>query len=96
MKRKPCTWNGIEYTSITAAAKANHVTKVTMHYRLGRGYTSDEDMRKVYKGWKKKPCTWNGIRYDSISAAARANYVAVVTMYQRLSKGYSCDADLKW
>jgi predicted GIY-YIG superfamily endonuclease len=47
LKRRPrvsCVWNGIEYPSFTAAAKKLGIGKGTMHYRISRGYTCDEDL----------------------------------------------------
>jgi hypothetical protein len=37
-------WNGIEYESVTEAARAVGVTKPAMWQRLQKGYTCDEDM----------------------------------------------------
>ena len=41
--QKPCTWEGIEYPSITAAAKALGVLVPTLWKWLQKGYTSFAD-----------------------------------------------------
>lgn len=88
---RPCTWDGIEYCSIHAAARANNMLPSTLRARLARGLTGVNEVR-----WQHaKPCKWNGFEYDSISAAARANWISREGMMYRLRRGYTCDAELK-
>ena len=41
----PCTWNGIEYKSKYAAAKALGITSGAMGQRIKKGYTCDADLK---------------------------------------------------
>lgn len=90
---KPCTWNGINYGSVTEAARANNISRDVLYQRLNKGQTCDADLKK----WMgiPKPCTWNGIDYPTIKAAAQANGMTLKNMSRYLSKGYTCDDDLK-
>lgn len=45
-KGTKCTWNGIEYPSVSAAAFANDISVPAMKWRLDHGYTSDADVEK--------------------------------------------------
>lgn len=82
---KPCTWNGITYESIRAAAIANNVDHGLMSWRIRKGYTSDSDIGATIT------CEWNGIQYPSYDAAGRANNVDGATIARRISKGYTSD-----
>ena len=44
-KGNPCSWNGIEYASVSAAAKANGIHVSSMNDRLRRGYICDADLK---------------------------------------------------
>lgn len=88
---QPCAWNGIEYVSIAAAARANNVTDATMLKRLRTGYTCDNDLIGTTSPHK---CAWNGIIYPSIIAAAKANGISRSVMKRRLRNGYVCDEDI--
>lgn len=92
--RVACTWNGIHYPSVSAAAKANNIGRHTMLYRLKCGYTCDEDMPG--QGVEPKPCIWNGIEYKSIAAAAIANNISRYGMLYRIQRGYTSDSELCW
>lgn len=87
--KTPCTWNGIEYESVTAASRALGINDSSMTHRLQQGYTCDGDLKNQ---WGE--VAWNGVVYKNPTNAARANGVAVATMTNRLNKGYACDADL--
>lgn len=89
-KMKPCTWNGIEYESISDAARANFVNEVTMLNRVNAGYTCDDDVWKA----RATPCTWNGVEYESIKAAAAATWVTPGAMSVRVARGLKADDDL--
>lgn len=90
---KPVTWNGVNYPSVAAAARACGIAKCSMQERLNNGYTRDSDMRIVSS--LCKVTVWNGIEYPSVSAAARANGINKSTMQERVDKGYTSDKDLK-
>lgn len=85
----PCSWNGVQYPSMTVAAEANNVTFSTMRERIEKGYKCDSDLRS-----NRKPVTWNGIEYPSVRAAAKFNGCTFTAMEQRIHKGYTCDADM--
>jgi hypothetical protein len=93
--KKPCKWNGIQYESISAAARAVGVTPEAMISRLERGYTCDEEIESAINNDKRKPCVWNGVEYPSVSAAAEAVGISVGAMSARLRKGYSRDEDVR-
>lgn len=61
-----CVWNGIEYESISEAARYIGISPTTLQYRLERGYTRNDDMPGI-----TKKIVWNGVSYLSIKAAAR-------------------------
>jgi hypothetical protein len=44
-KRRPCTWNGKTYSSISEAARDNGLKVTALHYRIRQGYTCDDDMK---------------------------------------------------
>lgn len=88
---KKCKWNGIEYPSVLAAAKALGINDGTMQDRLDRGHTCDDDIQ-----YSSDPvaCEWDGVTYPSIHAAAAALRISVNAMHVRVKKGYKCDADM--
>jgi hypothetical protein len=43
IRAKPCIWNGIEYDTVTAAARANNKTIAQMSVWINKGYMSDGD-----------------------------------------------------
>lgn len=91
MKANPCTWNGKQYPSVNAAAKAIGISFKTMKNRLNKGYTCDDDMKRRFA----TPCEWNGKSYPSIREAARDNYISNVGLWFRIVKhGYKGDADM--
>jgi hypothetical protein len=92
-KATPCTWNGIQYPTIRAAAKTNGVTETAMRRRLSRGYAHDNEVFRHEGG--SKPCVWNNVSYRSINAAARANgYVEEVLRVYVSDRGYKGDSDI--
>lgn len=101
-KTVPCTWNGIEYSSISEAAIANKINIKTLSARLKRGFCNDDQFKAARKknlSNRKRnrvlnPCEWNGIRYPSIHHAANALGITSEAMAYRLKKGYSSDNDL--
>lgn len=88
-----CVWNGIEYPSIEAAARANNIGSTTM-YKWLFGFRKSDPRYNVIFPKRDKETVWNGITYPSIAAAARANKVHPHSMRDRLKKGYSQDSDL--
>jgi hypothetical protein len=44
MRKRKTVWNGVEYPSLNAAAKALKVTYDTLQNRLRKGYTCDADV----------------------------------------------------
>lgn len=52
-KKKPCTWNGVNYPSRTVAAEAVGITVGAMCARLRKGYTCDEDVQNYTKSQGK-------------------------------------------
>lgn len=89
-----CNWNGIEYPSMAAAARANGVNERTMRRRIAKGYTCDEDLGVSWLD-QIKETTWNGITYRSLAEAAKSIGVPRTTLQHRLAQGYTCDSDLK-
>jgi hypothetical protein len=92
MIKKPCIWNGIEYESISAAARATNRTVPSMIRLLKSGYTCEADLKQ--SGPKAQSCTWNGIEYETIADAAEANHITYCAMRLRLINGQICDDDL--
>ena len=66
--RKPCTWEGVDYPSITAAAKALGITHSAMSERLMRRDRPKRPRRKPVR----MPCEYNGQFYSTLAEAARA------------------------
>lgn len=66
--RKPCTWEGVDYPSITAAAKALGITHSAMSERLMRRDRPKRPRRKPCR----RPCEYQGVCYDTLAEAARA------------------------
>ena len=66
--RKPCTWEGVDYPSITAAAKALGITHSAMSERLMRRDRPKASRRKPCR----RPCEYQGVCYDTLAEAARA------------------------
>ena len=66
--RKPCTWEGVDYPSITAAAKALGITHSAMSERLMRRDRPKASRRKP----RRRPCEYQGVCYDTLAEAARA------------------------
>lgn len=84
-----CSWNGIEYPSISDAADANGISCGAMSQRLKKGYTCDEDVPKRHRSF-----VWNNIEYPTVKAAADACGVSVSAMRARFNKGYRADTDM--
>lgn len=91
---KSCIWNGIQFSSISEAARSCGITVGSMFSRFEKGYTCDSDMMGSRKNSPKRPCIWNGIAYSSISEAARMNALKPATLYRRLRVGQSSDDDV--
>ena len=66
--RKPCTWEGVDYPSITAAAKALGIPQSAMSERLMRRNRPKASRRKP----RRRPCEYQGVCYDTLAEAARA------------------------
>lgn len=66
--RKPCTWEGVDYPSITAAAKALGITHSAMSERLMRRDRPKRPRRKPVH----MPCEYNGQFYSTLAEAARS------------------------
>ena len=66
--RKPCTWEGVDYPSITAAAKALGITPGAMSERLMRRDRPKRPRRKPVR----MPCEYNGQFYSTLAEAARS------------------------
>lgn len=88
----PCAWNGIQYPSIAAAARANHIDPSAMWHRVNSGWTRDEE---IGINPRSIPCVWNGIQYRSIERAAHAVGMPPSTLRLYLSKGYIGDQDIQ-
>lgn len=85
----PCIWNSVSYESIDKAAQALGVNKSTMHNRVAKGYTSDNDMESYFR-----PCVWNGKEYLSITEAAKENSLTPAALMYRLNHDIKSDLDL--
>lgn len=89
----PCTWNGVSYDSIRAAALACDVDAKTMKHRLKRDWTCDSDVKTP--GRAQKPVTWNGIEYPSLAAAGDATGLTRLTLIKRYQRGHVSDENLQ-
>lgn len=92
---KKCVWNGIEYESISAAARAIGITPSALNFRYKLGYVKDSDVNSPEKNGSIS-CKWNGIEYHSIRAAAIANGVPDNVMLMRIRNGYTCEEDIAY
>lgn len=54
--KRPCVWNGVEYTNISECATANGVHIATMYERLAVGHKRDSDMKSPKA---KKQQSWD-------------------------------------
>lgn len=52
-KRRPVTWDGVEYDSISELARAKGVTRQRVHQWIERGYTGDADIKGVGRPSKR-------------------------------------------
>ena len=66
--RKPCTWKGVDYPSITAAARACGISFSAMHERLMRRDSPKRPRRRPVH----MPCEYKGQFYSTLAEAARA------------------------
>ena len=66
--RKPCTWEGVDYRSVSAAARACGITAAAMTERLMRRDRPKRPRRKP----RRRPCEYQGVCYDTLAEAARA------------------------
>lgn len=87
-------WNGVQYKSLAAAARALNISVQTMHTRVNKGYVSDGDMPGQGRRHHGNPVSWNNIQFESIRAAARTLGISVTAMHYRVHKGYTCDDDM--
>lgn len=89
-------WNGIEYPSVAAAAKANGISRQAMWERIRKGYSLTSDMIGTGRaeGMKRK-VIWNGVEYPSIAKAAAAHGITHAAMRYRVERGYTCDDDMR-
>jgi hypothetical protein len=88
---KPCVWNGIEYLSVTAAAKANGFTQKNLSRYLSKGFKCNSDIRVN----TAKPVIFDGVEYPSSRAAAKAHGITPSAMCVRLRNGTATTKDLK-
>ena len=88
--QRSCEWNGVQYSSVKAAAKAIGITANTLQRRLWKGQVADSEVKP-----HEKPISYNGVEYPSISAAARAHNITFTSMWHRIQKGYTNDSNLK-
>lgn len=86
-----CRWNGIEYPSIAAAARANHIDPSAMWHRVNSGRTRDEEIG-IHP--RSISCVWNGIEYPSVGSAARLVGMPASTLRKYLKQGYTGDKDI--
>jgi DNA invertase Pin-like site-specific DNA recombinase len=63
---KPVIYNGIQYPTVKAAAKANGAKSSIMSWRIRQGYLSDDAVPP-----KNKAFVLDGIEYESLREAAR-------------------------
>ena len=66
--RKPCTWEGVDYPSVSAAARACGISFSAMSERLMRRDRPKRPRRKPVH----MPCEYNGQFYSTLAEAARA------------------------
>ena len=66
--RKPCTWEGVDYPSVSPAARACGITAAAMTERLMRRDRPKRPRRKPVH----MPCEYNGQFYSTLAEAARA------------------------
>ena len=66
--RKSCTWGGVDYPSVSAAARACGITAAAMTERLMRGDRPKRPRRKP----RRRPCEYQGVCYDTLAEAARS------------------------
>lgn len=74
--RKPCTYNGIDYPSITIAATENGLTVDQMRRRLRQATVKPSHI----------PCTYNGKHYESILACAKDNHYSHAGMWNIIKR----------
>lgn len=83
-----CFWNGIEYPTISAAARSLGISKQCMKWRINRGYTCDNDM--VGRGVDQSiGCWWEDVWHSSLSECARCNNISIEGLRKWFSKGYT-------
>ncbi len=87
-----CVWNGVEYPSIAAAARANNLDPSSMWHRIHNEQSHDEE---VGIDPRSITCVWNGIEYRSIESAARALGMPASTMRKYLREGKTGDKDIQ-
>lgn len=88
----PCEWNGISYSSISAAANACGVLETKMRRWLNKKCSCDADVFKLPHP-NGKSCEWNGKQYSSISDAARDTGHTLGAMHKYIRQGFTGDAD---
>lgn len=90
---KPFTWNGIEYPSQAAAARALGISPSAVRARTKAGYACDADI-PLPGEHLHKPVTWNGIEYESMrEAAVKTGHGDSFWYY--IKRGYTCDQDVR-
>lgn len=87
-----CTWNGDDYPSISAAARANNLNVCTLTHWLKLGFTCDAEVK--FAPYNAKQCEWNGIIYNSITEAAKGNDKPVATLQKYVKAGHKSDNDV--
>lgn len=91
---RPCEWNGVQYVSVSVAARTLGISNTAMFDRVAKGYRCDNDIPSSDIPVNSTACEWNGVQYHSIKAAAMAIGITGAGMRHRLKCGYTCDEDL--
>lgn len=85
----PCTWDGVEYPSIGAAARATGRQPASMWYLLRMNYTGEADLKKPRTGME-----WEGKWYATIAQAVRATGEPYGAMRYRKHNGITSASQL--
>lgn len=85
VQRVPVRIRGVDYPSISDAARALGLTPAAISFALDRG-TIDTVGLPVPRG-APRCCRVNGVRYGTLTAAARANGVTVAAIHHALRRG---------
>lgn len=84
-----CSWNSVDYESITECAKANSVTPTAMAQRLNCGYACDQDLRP-----RRTKIVFDGREWNSITEAAHFYGIGRTSMSKRIQNGYNNSVEM--